>query len=729
MGFEPSQNSERSPLIFGGKTMTEIILGIDLGTTFSVAAYVDERGVVRVIRNAEGDQTTPSAVLIEGDDIQVGKLALNQAIAKRDQVVRWIKRSMGDLDFRFHGMGPIEISAEILKKIKADCEVELGVPLREAVITCPAYFSAIEIESTMKAGCLAGFDVKEIVKEPTAAAVYYGLNHLKEGDRLLVCDLGGGTYDASILTLEDGAFRPLGSAGDRELGGHDWTMDLLDYVAGDRFKEIFGEDPRIDPSVEQMLYDACEQVKRDFAQYDQAVIPCVYQGQAAQVTVTRSEFERLTEWRITTMLHWTQEVLTGKLDPASTWDDIDYVLLVGGSTRLRRVPEALEQLTGKKPIQTAEVDTIVARGAALLATTHQPGRQVQFPGQRTSTITYGEGRPAGITIVFKRIAERHLGTRVIVPDGNTFAIQNAVIIPYGTDLPADKTRTDFQTTMADQPFFDVPVVEFDNIGADVIHDTWRFRCPPGLPKGTPVHVTFRYDQSQQSDVIAVEQRTHTALDKEPVPYEEPDLDQMVMARAIPRDLVFALDISGSMLSHSKIERAKQAVIQNTQDLINNGGGKVRVGVVAFGSTAVPVCELTSNVRRISDLVSMLTVSGSTAMGEGLDLALEMLSSVRTGAQREIVLVSDGMPDVEETALYAGQRAKNRGITLTLLGIGHEEIDEAFLKKIADRYLVIEVTGPISDAINLLTQATPSALHSGLTWGTSGITVAFPSQDG
>ncbi len=343
----------------------EIILGIDLGTTFSAAAYVDEQGRPKIIRNAEGEKTTPSIVLIEDSQIQVGAVAMNQVIAKRDNVIRWIKRSMGDLDYRFQGLGPVEISAEMLKKIKTDCELELGVPVSKAVITCPAYFSAIEVESTMKAGQAAGFDVKEIVREPTAAAVYYGVEHLQEGGKLLVCDLGGGTYDASILALEGGTFKPLATAGDRQLGGHDWTSDLLDYVA-ELLTEIFGEDPRIDSAVEQTLYDACEQVKRNFAKADQGIIPCVYKGQTAQITVSRADFEQMTEWRIQQVLTWTEKALE-KADPPLTWDQLDLILLVGGATRMRQVSEAIEKLSGKKPIQTAEADTMVALGAAILA--------------------------------------------------------------------------------------------------------------------------------------------------------------------------------------------------------------------------------------------------------------------------------------------------------------------------------------------------------------------------
>lgn len=687
----------------------EIILGIDLGTTFSVAAYVDEAGRPQVIPNAEGKKTTPSVVLIEDGHIHVGEVAVNQAIAKRDQVIQWIKRAMGEPDYRFQGLSPIEISAEILKKIKRDTEAELGVPLRQAVITCPAYFSAIEVENTMQAGLLAGFEVKEIVREPTAAAVYYGVEHLKEGDKLLVCDLGGGTFDASILALEQGTFKPLATAGDRQLGGHDWTSDLLEHVA-ELLTDIYGEDPRSDSATEQTLYDACEQVKRNFSQSDQGVIACVFKGQTAQVSISRSDFERLTEWRIQQMLTWTEKALTKTISPL-TWAEIDHILLVGGSTRLRRVAEALEAVAGQKPVQTAEADTMVALGAAILAKgAYRPRRAVASSGIKKNVVS-------GLTLInFTRTAPRNLGTRVLMREGRDWRIENSIIIPYATDLPTAQTREDYQTSSVGQAFFDIPVVEFDDIGPDVIQETWRFECPPGLPKGAPIHVTFRYDKSGQIDVEAIERHTQTSLVKKRVPYEEPDLQTLKLI-VPPRQVVFALDVSGSMKDHHKIDQAKQAVIDNARDLLAVGGGQVQVGVVAFGSQAKIICFLTSNLQTVTTAVSGVTPYGTTAMGAGIALALDMLSGAGPDIIREIVLVSDGMPDKPDEARTAGAHTLTQGVKLCLLGVGRDGVDEAFLQQLSPHFLVIENAEGMSQAIaSLLTQATPApTVQSGITW--------------
>jgi Mg-chelatase subunit ChlD len=229
-------------------------------------------------------------------------------------------------------------------------------------------------------------------------------------------------------------------------------------------------------------------------------------------------------------------------------------------------------------------------------------------------------------------------------------------------------------------------------------------------------VTFRYDQSGRIDVEAVEQRAGKRLPKETVPYEEPDLEAIKLV-APSRDIVFALDVSGSMRAYQKIERARQGVIENARDLIQAGGGQIRVGAVAFGSQAEVICPLTSDLQMITKAVSSVSTYGTTAMGAGLNLALDLLSESGAGVVREIVLVSDGMPDVAQEAIFAATRAETQGIRLCLLGIGHAEVNEAFLNDMSPHYLVIESAEGIGQAIsNFLTQAAPAeVLQSGITW--------------
>src|SRR5262245_17827827 len=204
----------------------DTVLGIDLGTTFSAMAWVDETGRVMVLENQEGERTTPSAVLIEGDQFTVGRAALSQAVARSDDVIQWIKRQVGE-DVKVQGrFSPVEISAEILRKLVRDAEERLGRPVRRAVITVPAYFTSTQRELTQRAGELAGLQVEEPLDEPEAAAIDFGVSRLKDGERVLVCDLGGGTYDATVLLMKGGILKAQNTDGLRELGGYNWTSAL-----------------------------------------------------------------------------------------------------------------------------------------------------------------------------------------------------------------------------------------------------------------------------------------------------------------------------------------------------------------------------------------------------------------------------------------------------------------------------------------------------------------------
>jgi molecular chaperone DnaK len=489
------------------------IVGIDLGTTFSAIAYVNDKGNVEAIPNADDKLLTPSAVLIEGDRIEVGDIALNQWMTNEEHVVRWIKRAMGNPEHHFQGLSPVEISAEILKSLKADAEAFLGVPLEEAVITCPAYFAAVEIENTKRAGELAGFQVREIVKEPTAAAVYYGIEKMEDGEAVMVCDLGGGTYDATILSFESGVFVPRASMGDRMLGGHDWTMELLE-LAAQRLREVFGEDPRNDLMTGQLLYEACEQAKRDFARTETVAIPCRFKDQIEQVTITRDEFETQTEYLIQSLVMWSEHALE---KARMTWDDIDRILMVGGASRLRRMGLALEEVSGKKPILSPQPDLIVALGAAVLARGHMRVR-----GGLTEGVS-----GCLIDVDYKRVNTRSLGTRAIVFKGNKARITNALIIPHGTGTPVSRSRDDFELASTGQDIFEVPVVEFESDDDYDLVGNYQFTCLPDAKRGDRIEVTFNYDVSGIVDVEAVDVGSGQALACERLlTYEDPDVDEI-----------------------------------------------------------------------------------------------------------------------------------------------------------------------------------------------------------
>ena len=368
------------------------ILGIDLGTTNSAMAVL-EGGQPTIIVNAEGDRTTPSVVgfRAEGDRI-VGKSAKNQAVTNPQNTVFSIKRFMGrkysectselkTVPYKVkEGQGgravveidgedftPEQVSAMVLAKMKADAEKYLGETVTDAVITVPAYFNDAQRQATKDAGKIAGLNVKRIVNEPTAAALAYGLDKKGTEQKVLVFDLGGGTFDVSLLDLADGVFEVLATSGDNHLGGDDWDQRVIDWMA-DKFQQENGVDLRKDPMALQRLKEAAENAKKELSAGQQATInlPFITMNQSGPLhlnyTLSRAEFERITR----DLLDRCKAPVTKALHDANMQiSDVSEVILVGGSTRMPAVQELVKQITGKQPNMSVNPDEVVADGAAV----------------------------------------------------------------------------------------------------------------------------------------------------------------------------------------------------------------------------------------------------------------------------------------------------------------------------------------------------------------------------
>ncbi|PWI57175.1 molecular chaperone DnaK [Sulfoacidibacillus thermotolerans] len=347
------------------------VIGIDLGTTNSCVAVM-EGGEAVVIPNAEGNRTTPSIVgFAKNGERLVGDVAKRQAVTNPDRTVISIKRHMGT-DYKVSIDGkqytPPEISAMILQKLKADAEAYLGEKVTQAVITVPAYFNDSQRQATKDAGKIAGLEVLRIVNEPTAAALAYGLD--KEGDHtILVFDLGGGTFDVSILELGDGVFEVKATSGNNHLGGDDFDEKIIQYLA-DEFKKEHGIDLRNDRMALQRLKDAAEKAKKELSGVLSTSISLPFISADAsgpkhlEMNLTRAKFDELTRDLVEATLGPTKQALA---DAGLTVNDIDKVILVGGSTRIPAVVDAIRQLTGKEPSKGVNPDEVVALGAAIQA--------------------------------------------------------------------------------------------------------------------------------------------------------------------------------------------------------------------------------------------------------------------------------------------------------------------------------------------------------------------------
>ena len=368
------------------------VIGIDLGTTNSCVAVL-EGGEPTVIVNAEGDRTTPSVVGFRKDgDRVVGKPAKNQAVTNPLNTVFSIKRFMGRkysevqselktvpykveegkdgrcvVNIDGHQYTPEEISAMVLQKMKADAEKYLGEKVTEAVITVPAYFNDAQRQATKDAGKIAGLNVKRIVNEPTASALAYGLDKKGADEKVLVFDLGGGTFDVSLLEIADGVFQVLATNGDNHLGGDDWDQRVIDWLA-DKFQKDNGIDLRKDPMALQRLKEAAENAKKELsaAQQAQVNLPFITADASGpkhlDYTLTRAEFERITH----DLLERCKEPVTKALrDAGMQISEVNEVILVGGSTRMPAVQELVKKMTGKQPNMSVNPDEVVAVGAAV----------------------------------------------------------------------------------------------------------------------------------------------------------------------------------------------------------------------------------------------------------------------------------------------------------------------------------------------------------------------------
>ena len=471
------------------ETLQATAVGIDLGTTFSALAFLDDVGRPQVLPNEEGDKTTPSVVLVDDGDIIVGKEAVKAMSTDMESIAECAKRDLGNATFHQKLGGreypPEVIQAWVLNKLRTDACQRLG-DFTKAVVTVPAYFDEVRRKATQDAGYLAGLEVLDIINEPTAAALAFGFQQGRldisgEGDpqRVLVYDLGGGTFDVSIMEIGSGEFVTRATDGDVQLGGRDWDQRLVDFVA-ETFLDTHGFDPREDPNTLGRLLRECEDAKRTLSARSRAHVACDFRGVGLRVEVSRDRFEELTldllERTAFTIRHTMQ---TAGLE----WDDLDYILLVGGSTRMPAVVEMLRRVSGKQPDTSISPDEAVAQGAAIYA------------GLLLEKI---QGRPPRVRV--RNVNSHSLG--LVATDPRTSRRQTAVLIPRNTPLPAKAQRV-FKTLKTDQKSIVVNIVEGES--RDPLECTQIGKCmvrdlPADLPAGTPVEVRFQYEENGRLQV-------------------------------------------------------------------------------------------------------------------------------------------------------------------------------------------------------------------------------------
>lgn len=476
-------------ILGGGEKMAEkkeYVVGIDLGTTNSVIAWMKPDGNVEVIPNSEGSRITPSVVAFtKTGEILVGEPAKRQMILNPDRTIKSIKRKMGsDYKVRIDDKEytPQEISALILKKLKKDAESYLGGEIKKAVITCPAYFNDAQRQATKEAGIIAGLEVLRIINEPTAAALAYGLDKKSGEQKVLVYDLGGGTFDVSILEIGDGVIEVIATSGNNHLGGDDFDQRLIDWMA-EEFKKQYGVDLREDKQALQRLRDAAEKAKIELStkletEVNLPFITATSNGPLhLEMRITRSLFESLTKDLVEMTRGPIERALSdAKLSPS----DIDEIILVGGMTRVPMIQNFIKDIFGKEPNKGVNPDEAVAIGAAI-----------------QSAILSGEEGAKGRDIVLVDVTPLTLGIEI---KGGLFE----PIISRNTKIPVKKSKIfttveDYQTEVEIRVYQGERSIAKDNI----FLGSFKLIGIPPAPRGVPqIEVTFDIDSDGIVNVSA-----------------------------------------------------------------------------------------------------------------------------------------------------------------------------------------------------------------------------------
>lgn len=691
-----------------------IRVGIDLGTTFSAVACIDEQnGKPNLIKNCFGSAITPSVLCFEPNgNILYGEDAKNMQAVGDTNAVAFFKRSMGkdmfSIDICGKTYNATDLSAIFLEKIKKEAESQIGETIDSAVITVPAYFTHKEREATIEAGKRAGLDVIAIINEPTAAAIAYGLNSKDVEQTVLIYDLGGGTFDVTIARINKDEIEILGSDGDHELGGKDWDDCIARYLATE-FQEQYDVDLSEDTEMVASLLVTAENVKKQLTSRDTVNVPLFYQGNRANIEITNDLFESISQF----FLGSTKELTEGLIRSLQlSWSNIDGVILVGGSTRMRMIHRYVESMSGKQPLSGVNVDEAVALGAAIRANIDDKGNVVPMLGGKMHHPKTNNLCIQGAKAV-SDVTAHALGMISISPDGEKYI--NSEIIKKNSKVPADKTRPFIFRTRSKNNELEVYVMQgeferpLDNtiINKYIITEIERVSSPTSI-----IDVTYQYTSNGIIEVSAVQHENHKKLPIriDPIP------DDMSWTDISPKDqagnavspnveILLAVDLSGSM-SGTPIEEAQKAMNSFVSELEE---GNIKIGIIAFADSAECVLSPDSNFKTVKAVISKLGNKnvGVCNSAEPFTKGLKLLKGKLLKKESEvcyIIVLTDGQWSCQGSAITAAKKCHNAGIEIMALGFG--SADYTFLKQIAstDEFASMTSLTEMSGSFSKIAQA-------------------------
>ena len=647
-----------------------LTVGIDLGTTNSAVAYVNEHGQPEVIPNDSGKPITPSVICFKDGVAVIGEEAKELQELGLYPVAAFFKRQIGDNLFIFHAddkdYSAIELSAMLLGKLIKDAENHLGESIENAVITVPAYFRDPERKATINAGNLAGINVLQVINEPTAAAIAYGLKDINKKSHILVYDLGGGTFDVTLLKYEQALIRVLNSDGDHRLGGKDWDDRIIEYLAS-QFQDEYGSDPLEDTESLAELLVKAEQAKKKLTSFNKTLIAISYDDHKGRYELNRQVFAEITADLMERTMSMTTQVIE---DIHLTLSDINGVLLVGGSTRMPMVHDFIKQTLGLTPMIGVNVDEAVTLGAAIVA--HE--KKNQTSQQKVFALA---GRVKTIDIT-----NHSLGMIAINQDRSAYI--NSIILPKNATIPCHDTRPyQHRTRRNTDNQLEIYMTQCETEDpADAVYLGCYMidKIPHGEKGMVIIDVGYHYDESGTVQVDAKERTSQQVLNvkikalPDDIPARFMGTPEAQSTEHVDCYLVF--DLSGSM-SGRPIKEAKKAGLAflNQTDLSH-----CSIGIIGVSDSVKTKLKASQNAKKIKKIIDRLKV-GETGITNDAHPFDELITLFSTSEGRHIgIILADGAWHCQKKAIKVAKSCHKQDIEIIAVGFG--SADREFLNAIA-----------------------------------------------